>query len=134
MTRMQKIAKSLVAENEEYIQQAIECVSTLMPAVAKAYRQMFGEESPRTTMDVRVGVSDSDLPEDKVGSFQLPDGECDYGVLMVRPGSFNGERAHYWWVIAHELIHAFLGKNSEYHNEKFNMMADALGMPEQYRK
>jgi len=134
MTGISKVADLLAAENEEYVQQATRCVSTLMPAIARAYRQTIGEESPRATMDVRVWVNDSDLPEGKVGSFQLPNGECDYGVLTVRPGSFNGEKVHYWWVIAHELIHAFLGKSSESHGAQFGVMADALGMPEQHRK
>jgi hypothetical protein len=36
MTDISKIADLLAAENEEYVQQAAKCVSTLMPAVARA--------------------------------------------------------------------------------------------------
>lgn len=132
MNRFDRIASLLVAENSDYIQQANDCVLKLMPAVALAYYQVTGAKSPRGTMNIQVRVGDDELPEGKVGSFQLPDGQRDYGILTVRSGCFCGEKTHYWWVVAHELIHAFLGKSSEYHNEQFRMMADALGIPEQY--
>ena len=49
------------------------------------------------------------------------------------PRAFNGEKAPYWLVIAHELIHVVLKNPDDPHDSRFDAMAEAMRIPERYR-
>jgi len=130
--RAHRIAERLVSEyTDEFWCAAYNCCTSLIPVIQQAFVKRLGREAPPLP-EIVVKVDD-DLPDGKVGSYKVPNGEHEEGILTVNPGAFNGEKAPYWHVIAHELIHAFLGPESENHKGDFYELADELGIPEEYR-
>lgn len=133
MNRESIIAVTLAVENEMYVRAASQCVAKCMPLVHNAYEMCTGRRAPLLPL-ITLQVNEWDLPEGKVGSYKLPNEvHPSEGILTVHPEAFTGQKAPYWFVIAHELIHAFLGLDSESHQGDFVVIADELGIPEKYR-
>lgn len=132
MNKESTIAITLVVENGMYVRLASQFVSKCVPLIHNAYQKCTGRRSPLLPL-LTIQVNEWDLPEGKVGSYKLPnDVHPANGILTVHPDAFTGEKAPYWFVIAHELIHAFLGLDSESHEGDFQTIADELGIPEKY--
>jgi len=71
------------------------------------------------------------VPEGKVGSYRHPTESREFGLLRVRPEAMMTEK--YKHVAVHELIHAIIGPREDPHGVIFQMIADNLGMPEQFQ-
>jgi len=125
---LNKIAERIVADR--YEDEANQFLGELLPILLSKYEELFGEEGE--VGELKVRVTDEGLPDGKVGAFKLPEGDGD-GILIVSPGAFSGEKAPYWFVMAHELIHAVLKNPEDPHDERFDAMAEAMQIPEQYR-
>jgi hypothetical protein len=85
---------------------------------------------------ITVALSKWMLIKDKVGSFNYPNGDRDWGILVISPKSCEKGLAFVEQVITHELIHAAIGDNTQNgggHGGKFNALAEAMGIPEKYR-
>lgn len=93
--------------------------------IKKASKDVLGRDTELEP--VRVTVSDSELPEGKIGSYTHPTAKKKFGLLKVSPRAFSTEK--YKHVIAHELIHALIGPKDDPHGEIFQKIADELGMP-----
>jgi len=136
MNRETKIAELLVRDNEVrsefYVMLAERCMTGLMPVVCSAFEKCLHREVPILPKIV-ICVNEWNLPEGKVGRYEMPNTERDYGVMTINPGAFDGSKASYWYVIAHELIHALLGPESDPHNDDFEAIATELDIPERYR-
>ena len=132
MNRESRIAK-MVVENELYVRAASQCVAKVIHLIHNAYVKCVGDDVP-SLPPIVIQVNEWDLPDGKVGSYKLPNEVHPYnGILTIHPEAFTGKKAPYWFVIAHELIHAFLGMESEDHQGDFYAIAEELGIPEEYR-
>jgi len=128
-TRWAKIAERI--SPDDYVEKAKLCFSNLVPIVLSKYEELFGEQGGIDDLDILV--TEEGLPEGKVGAFKTADNGIGRSVLIVSPGAFSGERAPYWFVIAHELIHAVLKNPDDPHDGQFDAMAEAMKIPERYR-
>ena len=131
MNRESHIAIILAVENEGYVQATNQCMAVLLPQIHQAYLKLVGSEVPLLPAIV-IQVNDWDLPDGKVGSYKIPNEMHSEGIMTIHPDAFTGEKAPYWFVVAHELIHAFLGLDSESHEGDFQVIANELGIPEKY--
>jgi len=129
---VERVAQQYV-EDVKKARMVYECIDEMMPKVYRAYREVMG--SRPKLRPIMIGINNWDLPEGKIGSFKFPDNDGNPGLLTVSPEAFDEDGARYWWVVTHELIHVLLGKKdiSRVHGEKFQEMADKLGIPEKYR-
>ena len=127
MSRELIIAEAMVTEYET----AMDCMESIIPIIQRAFIRRLGRPAPvLPTIIIRVGETDL---EGKVGSYKIPNADHREGILTVNPGAFTGEKAPYQFVIAHELLHAFLGVESENHGSDFDILADELNIPQEYR-
>ena len=125
-----RIAERIVSD--DYVKKAKLCFSDLMPIVLSKYEELFGEQGGIDD-DLDILVTENGLPEGKVGAFKMKGNGRNRSVLIVSPGAFSGERAPYWFVIAHELIHAVLKNPDDPHDGRFDAMAEAMRIPQRYR-
>jgi hypothetical protein len=127
----QFIVVRIAVENAEYCRMAVEYAKIVIPTLEKAYREHFRQ--PPLLVQFSIQVNDWDLPDGKVGSFLHPDPEKgrDRGVLTLSPKNFQSDK----WevVIRHELIHAILGKDVAQHGKLFDILADSMDIPMEYR-
>ena len=123
--------ESIIAEALANERVAEQCAIDLIPVIREMFKKRLKKVAPELP-EIIVQVSE-DLPEGKVGTYKVPNEKHSEGILTVSPGAFNGDKAPYWYVIAHELIHAFLGPKSESHEGDFYILADELGIPDKYR-
>jgi predicted metal-dependent hydrolase len=126
MSREFIIADSLANE-----QVAEKCATKLIPVIRGIFKKRLKKNAPSIPKIV-IHIS-KDLPEGKVGSYKIPNENHSEGILTVHPDAFTGEKAPYWYVIAHELIHAFLGPDSEAHKGDFDTLAEEIDIPKKYR-
>jgi predicted SprT family Zn-dependent metalloprotease len=70
-----------------------------------------------------------------VGRYEHPSDECVYGILTINPSATKDQR-YLFEVVKHEMIHhalASLPGKRKPHDEDFQRMAKALGLPKKYR-
>jgi predicted SprT family Zn-dependent metalloprotease len=99
------------------------------------YQEMFGVPS-NMPVSITIAVAKWMNVEGKVGSYDYATDEQPWGVLLVSPQACEKGMDFAEHVIAHELIHAAIGKNTQEgggHDGKFNILAKAMGIPSQYR-
>ena len=65
------------------------------------------------------------LPDGKIVSYK------DEGILIVSPKAFEQGIADI--VIKHELCHAVIGRREDGHGEEFQILTEAIGIPERFR-
>lgn len=127
MSRELIIAEVMTLEYEA----AMDCMESIIPVIQRAFKRTLGRPAPvLPTIIIRIGETDL---EGKVGSYKLPNAKHKEGILTVNPGAFTGDKAPYQFVIAHELLHAFLGVESENHGDDFDTLAQELNIPDKYR-
>jgi DNA topoisomerase IB len=129
----ERVARQYI-EDECKARKVYDCIDKMMPEVFQAYVEVMGE-LPANPIPIMIGINKWDLPEGKIGSFKFPDNAGMPGILTISPEAFDDKGAPYWWVTTHELIHVLLGKKdiNRAHGEKFQQMAEKLGIPEEYR-
>jgi hypothetical protein len=81
---------------------------------------------------ITIAVNDWSLPEGKIASYQYNNDKRPYGILTISPDAWT-KKDLLKWVIVHELIHAFIGKDEGGHDDKFKLLADLSGMPKEYQ-
>jgi hypothetical protein len=98
--------------------------------VEKSHKKLFNEETnmPETII---LEVTD-DLPEGKIGSYAY-DKDGEKGKMKVGLKAFERGIKMVYYVIAHELVHASIGPESDKHGERFQQLSDALGIPKWYQ-
>lgn len=111
-------------------EQVWEFVDELRPQVEDACMVVLGEPSELT--DFTVAVNDWNLPERKVGAYKHP-GEFPWAMLTVNPAAWERDGDFVRFVVMHELIHGCLGSDDPEHNDKFEAVADYMGLPEEYQ-
>jgi len=125
------MAVRLAVENDGYCRMVVEYAKEAIPVLEAAYEEHIGPLP--AVVRFRVQVNDWDLPEGKVGSFLHPDPENgrEKGVLTLSPENFRSDK----WkqVVKHELIHALLGKDAPEHGEFFDILANSMKIPVEYR-
>jgi len=87
------------------------------------YEELF--DKPANMPEISLVVSDQMLPDGKVGSYK------DEGILIVSPKAF--EQGIVDIVIKHELCHAVIGEREDGHGEEFEILTEAIGIPERFR-
>ena len=125
------IAVRIAVEYASYQQMAVSYAKVVIPVLERAYQEEVGPLP--AWVSIHIQVNDWDLPEGKVGSYLMPKPEegRDYGTLTIGPDNFVTGKWKY--VMAHELIHAILGESEDPHGEKFDILANRLRIPMEYR-
>ena len=118
--------------NEAVTQNVLSGIANPMMArlyrdIGTIYKDKVGLR-PESPDDIQLVVNGGDLPDGKVASYKYDD-----GVLTLSRKSFDETPIRLYWILAHELIHAVIGKESDSHGETFNMLADAIEMPKGVR-
>ncbi len=106
----------------------------LIVEMKELYKTMFGVELilPKVSM----ALNDWNFTPESVASIMYPSGYLKWAVITVAPKAFSRGMEYVRYVIMHELIHLAIGesdKSSHGHNAKFNMLAEAMGLPKQFR-
>ena len=127
--RMASIVSAI--ENEEYVRALYSFCQGVMPDIAALYREVMGKNTQAPPIEVQV--NDWDLPEGKVGSllYANPDEDRENDLLTVSPAAFESSKWKY--VALHELIHAVIGPSDEPHGKLFDILANSVGIPVEYR-
>lgn len=125
------VAARLAVENWTYWQMTADYIKVVIPSLEMAYREHIGPLPPPSRF--RVQINDWDLPEGKVGSylFPAPDKGRDKGVLTISPKNFETDKWKH--VVRHELIHAILGEMENPHAKEFDILAECMEIPLEYR-
>lgn len=104
----------------------------IISEVTDAYEDLLDKEPALS--DLHVGFSKAVLLEDKVGRHEGPRNGVPYSIISVHPKAAKN-LAYLDEVLRHEIIHFVLGKDDieNPHDEKFQSMAEEVGLPEKYR-
>ncbi len=85
---------------------------------------------------VTIALNDWNFTTESVASLMYPSGCLKWAVITVSPKAIKHGMKYVRYVIMHELIHLAVGegdKNGHGHSAEFNMLAEALGLPKQFR-
>jgi len=100
----------------------------------EVYKAMTGAEL--IVPSVTIALNDWNFTPESVASLMYPSGDLEWAVVTVSPKAFKHGMGYVRHVIMHELIHLAIGEGAEDghgHNAKFNMLAEAMGLPKQFR-
>jgi hypothetical protein len=98
------------------------------------YKAMTGIEL--TLPNVTIALNDWNFTPKSVASLMYPSGCLKWAVVTVSPKAFKHGMEYVRYVIMHELIHLAVGegdKDGHGHGAKFNMLAESMGLPKQFR-
>jgi len=125
------VAAEIAVENWAYWRMAVDYAKAVIPKLKSVYEEKIGPLP--VGIRFRIRINDWDLPEHKVGSYLFPDKEKgrEMGFLTLSPKNFETDKWNY--VIRHELIHAVLGRMENPHAKEFDILADNMGIPLEYR-
>ena len=85
---------------------------------------------------VSIALNSWNFTPESVASIMYPSGHLEWAVITVAPKAFGHGMGYVRHVMMHELIHLAIGegdKESHGHNAKFNALAEAMGLPKQFR-
>ena len=105
---------------------------SLQPGLARAYEDVIGK--PLVWPPYSIGASLAPLGEGKVGLSVSPGGGRDYAVIAVHPKAF-AKPGYLREIVRHELIHVIIDPDLQTtaHDEVFQRLAAAAGLPKRYR-
>jgi hypothetical protein len=125
-----RVASDVIRSRMEEIVE--EMARSVAGRVEEACVRVVGKPS-RMPSEIDVEIADDEIPEGKVAQYVPPDGH-DVGVLRVRSKLFDSPDV-LKIAISHELCHAALGHvvNEGSHDEEFQKLAAAMGIPKDMR-
>lgn len=105
---------------------------SLRPILARAHEEVFGRRLVWPLYS--IGASSAPLGRGKVGLSVLPCGGRDYTVITVHPKAL-AKPDYLREIVRHELIHTIIDPDLQItaHDEVFQRLAAAAGLPERYR-
>lgn len=108
-------------------------VQHLWPHVEGTLQELFSDHARMAPLSIGFGTIR--VEPNHVGRYEHPSDECAYGILTIHPDATKDPK-YLFEVVKHEMIHhalaAIPGKRDP-HDEDFQRMAKALGLPKKYR-
>jgi len=101
--------------------------------IKELYRNLFGTDS-NIPEEVSMAINDWDLVKDAIGGFRYPTEKTKGGMIVISPSAID-DLEYVTEIIKHELIHAaIIPTNADGHNNRqFDVLAEAMNLPEEYR-
>lgn len=133
------IKKILIKESEnvdltqkkEDLDMVISLKKDIEKKIKKVYFNVTGKECKIPEMDIKI---DDSIRDGKIAGFNHPKNNGK-GLMGIKSKALKNKE-YLKWVITHELIHACVGEDLPSHKEHdglFDKIADAMGLPEEYR-
>jgi hypothetical protein len=97
----------------------------------KVYFNITGEELNLPKINIKI---DDSIKDGKIAGFIHPK-NGENGVMGIKSKALE-DKEYLKWIIIHELIHACIGDKLPKHKEHgklFDLVADGMGLPEEYR-
>ena len=138
---IKKIVRSVIKENTENhyfngenegLQKLNTLKSQIERNIKKAYKKITNSELSLPKVKIKI---DDNIKDGKIAGFNHPDEDNPYGVMGIKSKALD-DMEYLKWVITHELIHSAVGEDLPSHEEHeglFDLLADELGLPEEYR-
>ncbi len=103
----------------------------VIPELSHHYKKITGLEA--IIPPISMSVNDWYIRDGSIASIKFLGEHLDWCVITVAPRAWTKGLSYLRQVVIHELIHAVLGKQSNGHNQLFNQLAIAMGLPKKYR-